>query len=71
MSILATIGLIFGVCFFVFLVVLLNVAVRMRKEKYQIPYVMSQLPRTYDSRGDLSWDRFNDLSATATAGSHR
>ncbi len=61
------IGLIFAVCALAFLMVLLDVAIRMRKEHYQIPYVREKMSQgnlfDEDSRcDDLSWRRFKESS---------
>jgi hypothetical protein len=64
MSIWIAVALIFAVCLLAFLMVLLNVAVQMRKEKYQIPYVQAHMDkdRDYTASGDLSWERYKDAA---------
>lgn len=64
MNILVAVGLIFAVCFLAFLMVLLNVVVRMRKEHYQIPYVKQHLSREDEAKSDdLSWRRYREAAS--------
>jgi hypothetical protein len=65
MSIWAAVILIFAVCALAFLMVLLTVVIRMRQEKYQIPYVETHLNREEDRMEDLSWKRYREAASSS------